>query len=135
MGRRMSNLDRRRFISSSATGAGLLSATALSSSQASVQNSVPQMVAPKKRVLMKLGCQSPPSTDEHFTFLTRYGIQHVNGYPTRADKTLPYPTVDELKALVDLGTRHGISIDMTETVSLQSGGHTSAVMLGKSPER
>ena len=93
------------------------------------------MIAPKKRVLMKLGCQSPPSTDEHFTFLSRYGIQHVNGYPTRVDKTLLYPTVEELKALVDLGARHGISIDMTETVSLQSGGHTSAVMLGKSPER
>jgi mannonate dehydratase len=131
----MSNLDRRKFISSSATGAGLLSATALSSSQASAQNGVPQMVAPKNRVLMKLGCQSPPSTDEHFTFLARYGIQHVNGYPTRADRTLLYPTVDELKALVDLGARHGISVDMTETVSLQSGGHTSAVMLGKIPER
>jgi len=113
MGTRVSNLDRRKFIGSSATGAGLVGAAAFSSSQASAQSGAPQMIAPKKRVLMKLGCQSPPSTDEHFTFLSRYGIQHVNGYPTRVDKTLLYPTVEELKALVDLGARHGSSFDMT----------------------
>ena len=135
MGSRVDNLDRRKFVSSSTRAAGLISAAVFSPSQASAQGGAPQMVAPKKRVLMKLGCQSPPSTDEHFTFLARYGIRHVNGYPTRADKTLRYPTVDELKALIALGERHGISIDMIETVALQFGDHTSAVTLGKSPER
>jgi mannonate dehydratase len=131
----MNDLNRRKFIGNSTTGASLLGAGLISSSSTSAQSVRCQTGEPKKRVVMKLGCQSPPSTDEHFAFLARYGIQHVNGYPTRADRTLLYPTIDELKTLVALGARHGISIDMTETVSLQSGGHTSAVMLGKSPER
>lgn len=131
----MADFDRRKFISSSGVGVGVLGAAALPAMPASAQSGAPHMIAPKKRVLMKLGCQSPPSTEEHFTFLARYGIKHVNGYPTRKDKSVPYPTVDELKALVDLGQRHNISIDMTETVSLVSGGRNSAVMLGRSPER
>jgi mannonate dehydratase len=133
----MKDFDRRKFMSVSGTsvGAGMLGAAGLPALPASAQSGAPHMTAPKKHVLMKLGCQSPPSTEEHFTFLARYGIKHVNGYATRADQGLRYPTVDELRALVDLGARHGISIDMTETVSLQSGSGGSAVMLGHSPER
>jgi mannonate dehydratase len=131
----MKDFNRRKFIGASGTGVGILGTVGLGALPAAAATGAPHMTAPKKRVLMKLGCQSPPSTEEHFTFLARYGIKHVNGYPTRADKSLLYPTVDELKTLCDLGARHGISVDMTETVSLQSGGRGSAVMLGQSPER
>jgi mannonate dehydratase len=129
----MDDFSRRKFIGATGggIGAGMLGATL----PAAGQPGTPHMTPPKRSVMMKLGCQSPPSTEEHFIYFARYGIKHVNGYPTRADKNLLYPTVDELKALCDLGRRHDISIDMTETVSLQSGGRGSAVMRGESPER
>ncbi len=97
--------------------------------------------APAKQslpVLMKLGCQSAPSTGAHFAYLARYGVRNVCGYPEIADGRL-YATLDELNRLRDLGARHGISIDCVAPPFLASTyidrEKHGAIMLALSPER
>ncbi|MEI9927330.1 MAG: mannonate dehydratase [Sphingomonas sp.] len=130
------NLNRRNFI-----GASGLGAVALGAGMGISSGALAAAVGPKapdgarKPLLLKLGCQSPPSDDAHFGYLARFGIQNAVGYYDRADKTRLYPTVDELSQLVERGKRHGISIDMTETSTLGSGGKVSPIMLGQSPAR
>ncbi|MDB5578394.1 MAG: D-mannonate dehydratase [Bradyrhizobium sp.] len=127
-------LNRRNFIGASGIGAVALGTGAGSGALAAVAG--PRAADPGRRsLLMKLGCQSPPSDDAHFGYLARFGIQNVVGYYTRADKTRLYPTVDELSRLIETGRRHGISVDMTETSTLGSGGEISPIMLGQSPGR
>jgi len=89
-------------------------------------------------VRMKLGCQSAPSNEVHFSYLERYGVRNVCGYPEIADGRL-YATVDELQRLRDLGDRHGISIDCLAPPFLASSHidkeKHGAIMLAQSPER
>src|SRR5438309_6149572 len=60
-------------------------------------------------VRMKLGCQSAPSTEDHFKYFARYGVRNVCAYPDTEGRL--YATIDELKRLTDLGSKYGISID------------------------
>jgi len=88
---------------------------------------------------LKLGCQSGPSTGEHFAFLARYGVRNICASPTLADPTRLYPTVDELKNLKETAAAHGLSVDLTDSVLLNST-HIDvekhpAIMLAESPER
>jgi len=92
--------------------------------------------APK--TLLQLGCQSAPSTEEHFAYFARYGVRNVCGYPEIADGRL-YATVEELKKLRGLGEKHGLSIDCLAPPFLASSHidrekHPS-IMLASSPER
>lgn len=88
---------------------------------------------------MKLGCQSGPTTDEHFAFFARYGVRNCSASPKIGDPERLYPTIDELKTVVDLGVRHGVSVDMVDSVLLQSTHidreKNPAIMLGQSPQR
>jgi len=88
---------------------------------------------------MKLGCQSGPTTEEHFAFFARYGVRNCSASPVIPDRSRLYPTVDELKSLVDMAGRHGVSVDMVDSVLLQSTHidreHHPAIMLGQSPQR
>ena len=83
----------------------------------------------RKPVLVKLGCQSGPSTDDHFAFLARYGIRNVVASAIQSDRRRPYPTVDELKALRSRAATHGISVDMTNC-SFMTAAPISQIMLG-----
>ncbi|HWB87037.1 MAG TPA: mannonate dehydratase [Bryobacteraceae bacterium] len=120
-------MNRRQFVTSGATAAAL--------------SAVPPQganAAPAKRALMKLGCQSEPSTEKHFQFLARYGVHNVCGYPEVEPGHL-YATVDELKQLRELGERNQISIDCIAPPFLASS-HIDrekhpAIMLAQSPER
>src|SRR5579871_7020064 len=120
-------MNRREFVSSSAAVAAL-GGDSLSGAESK----------PAKRALMKLGCQSTPSSENHFQYLARYSVRNVCGYPEIADGRL-YATVDELKRLRDLGDRHKISIDCIAPPFLESS-HIDrekhpAIMLALSPER
>ena len=88
---------------------------------------------------LKLGCQSGPSTAAHFAFMARYGVRNVCASPVIADPARLYPTVDELRTLKALAGEHGISVDITDSILLQSS-HIDrekhpAIMLADSPER
>jgi len=125
-------MNRRKFIASTGVAAAALHSGRLSAAA----NPAPQ--AAGRPVLMKLGCQNPPSTDTHFKYLARYGVRNICGYPEIAGGRL-YATVDELKRLRDLAEKNGISVDCIAPPYLSST-HVDetphpAIMLADSPER
>ena len=87
----------------------------------------------------KLGCQSGPSTEEHFAFLARFGVRHVCASPRIADPARVVPTVEELSRLREMVERHGLSLEMTDSLLLRStlidAEKYPAIMLGQSPQR
>jgi mannonate dehydratase len=121
-------MNRRQFL---ATGgaAGVLAA----------QVSEPSIAeAPPPPVLMKLGDQTAPTNDIHLKYLARYGVRNICGYPEiKGDRI--YATVDELKAMMDLAGKYGISVDCTAPPFLESSFIDTekhpAIMLAQSPER
>ncbi|MGD0580802.1 MAG: mannonate dehydratase [Bryobacteraceae bacterium] len=120
-------MKRRTFLSASGVTAAALAG---GRAPAAVKNPLP--------VRMKLGCQSAPSNEVHFGYLARFGVRNVCGYPEVPAGRL-YATVDELKALRDLGDRHGISIDCLAPPFLSSSHIDTekhgAILLAQSPER
>ncbi|HEX3754518.1 MAG TPA: mannonate dehydratase [Rhizomicrobium sp.] len=121
----MNSLDRRKFVGVSGAGAAAAGAAALGGMSAS------SAAADVRRpVYMKLGCQSGPSSDEHFAFLARYGIANIVASPIQADRSRLYATVDEMKALISLAEKHALSVDMTNAGFMSSGGRPSDIMLG-----
>ena len=123
----MSSISRRGFIGASSSGlvaAGLASVGA-------VAEASPARAQDRKPVRMTLGCQSSPTSDEHFAFLARYGLANVVAQPIQSDPSRLYATVDELVALRALGQKHGLSVDMTSVRFMSSGGHPSNIILGR----
>ncbi|RXH57307.1 Mannonate dehydratase [Granulicella sibirica] len=123
----MSGVNRRQFLSVS-------SAAALSLNSGVASGSAPK----RKPLVMKLGCQTAPTTDEHLKYLARYGVKNICGYPVIADERL-YATVDELQRMKDLAAKNGIEVDMIAppflaSISVDVDKH-AAIMLGQSPER
>src|SRR3984893_1468930 len=121
-------MNRRKFFASSGAAAAALATEGLK----------PASAAPAKRALMKLGCQSAPSNETHFKYFARYGVQHVCGYPAIQGDRI-YATVDELKALRDMGEKNGITVESIALPFLTSS-HIDrekhpAIMLAQSPER
>jgi mannonate dehydratase len=121
-------VNRRQFVSSSGAAAAALAGIP----------SGPAGAAPAKRALMKLGCQSAPTSEQHLQYLARYGVQAICGYPEIADGRL-YATVDELKRMRDLAENYRISVDCIAPPFLASS-HIDrekhpAIMLAQSPQR
>jgi mannonate dehydratase len=88
---------------------------------------------------LKLGCQSGPSNAQHFAFFARYGVRNICGSPTIADPQRMCPTVAELSQLRESAEKHGIGLDMTDSVLLRSTlvdkEPFPAIVLGQSPQR
>ena len=123
----MSPISRRGFISASSSG--LVAAGFASVGE--VAGTSPARARDRKPAYMTLGCQSGPTSDEHFAFLARYGIANVVAQPIQSDPSRLYATVDELIALRALGEKHGLSVDMTSASFMSSGGHPSNIILGR----
>lgn len=91
-----------------------------------------------KPVLMKLGCQSGPTTDERLQFFKRHGVEHICGWPDNWEK-LRYYSVEDLSRLRERCERHGIKLEMVQLPLLTSThiDHQArpAILLGQSPER
>ena len=85
----MMQFPRRKFLSSSAAAAALAINPVASLAAPTVRKTA------KKPVLMKLGCQSEPTNEQHLKYLARYGVRNICGYPVIADGRL-YATVEEL---------------------------------------
>src|SRR5580692_9763347 len=123
-------MNRRQFIAAGGV-AGLVAARAGVSTAASAGSaSSPGM--------MKLGCQTAPTNDVHLRHLARYGVRNICGYPEIEGDRL-YATVDELKRMMDMAAKYGISIDCLDPPFLASThiDHEKhpAIMLAQSPER
>jgi mannonate dehydratase len=121
-------VNRRQFLSTSGAAALALSAGPASAIAASAN----------KPLLMKLGCQTAPTTDAHLKYLARYSVRNICGYPEIVDGRL-YATVDELHRMVDLAAQNGITVEMVAppflaSISVDVDKH-AAIMLGESPER
>ena len=91
-----------------------------------------------KRVLLKLGCQSAPTTDAHLKYLARYGVRHICGYPETSEGRV-YSTVEELSKMRELAEKNGITVMCVGppilTSSYIDNEKHPAIMLAKSPER
>jgi len=123
-------LNRRQFLSSASAAAVALNSSAGPAYAAPA--------SPHKPVLMKLGCQTAPTTTEHLKYLARYGIRNICGYPKIADDRL-YATREELEQMLELASQCGITVDMIAppflaSISVDVDKH-AAIMLGQSPER
>ncbi len=121
-------MNRRHFLAS--TGAAALLAARPATSAPTDPQSTP--------VLFKLGDQTAPTNDTHLKYLARYGVRNICGYPQIVGDRL-YPTVDELRAMIDLAAKYKISIDCTDPPFLTSSFIDTekhpAIMLAQSPER
>ncbi|MBN8817250.1 MAG: mannonate dehydratase [Sphingomonas sp.] len=131
-------MDRRQFFGT--IGAGMVVAACAPDLVAAPAASTSPGPLPKPagRLKLKLGCQSGPSTDEHFAYLARYGVTNICARAPVSDGRL-YSTVAELTDLKGLAERHGLSFDILDPVMLPSSHidreRNPAIMLGESPQR
>jgi mannonate dehydratase len=123
-------MNRRQFIAAGGA-AGLVAARGPVSALGSAESA-------STPVLMKLGCQTAPTNDVHLKYLARYGVHNICGYPEIEGDRL-YATVDELKRMMDMAAKYGISIDCIAPPFLASSfideEKHAAIMLAQSPER
>lgn len=122
-------MNRRAFLLSTAAG------TALTASTLPVPGQLPEG---RKRALMKLGCQSGPTSDQRLQFFARHGVKNICGIPGES-RERGYPTVNELLQLKERAAKRDISVDMV-TPSFLASSHIDrtarpAILLGQSPER
>ena len=119
-------MNRRKFFSASGAAAAALAGPSVKPARAA------------KPVLMKLGCQSSPTSETHLKYLARYGVRNICGYPETSDGRL-YATAGELKQMCDMAAKNGISIDFIAPPFLASSHIDKekhpAIMLAESPER
>lgn len=106
---------------------------------AAVSPTGPAVAGPaRKRALMKLGCQSGPTTGERLQFFARHGVEAICGYPEDAEKK-GYSSVEEISRLRERCEKHNISLDCIAPSFLASShiDRTArpAILLGESPER
>ena len=109
-------MDRRQFLVASGV-APLAVGAAVPSAEAA--GTAPARQGGRLTYRMKLGCQSGPSTDEHFAFMARYGVTNICAQANVADGRL-YPTVEELAQLKAMAQKHGLSLDILEPEFLDS---------------
>ncbi len=98
----------------------------------------PAPAATPGRALMKLGCQSAPTNEQHLKYLARYGVRNICGYPEVAGGGL-WAGADDLSRMKDLAAKFGISVDCVAPPILESSPidreRHPAIMLAQSPER
>ena len=130
-------MDRRRFFSLSAaalTAPGVLAPTgeAASLPAGKTSSGSPPLKA-------RLGHQMGEVTDANLSFLARYGVEGICAAATRADPARLYATAEEMKRLREAVEKHGMTLDLTDSILLRSSlidreDHPS-IMLAQSPQR
>lgn len=130
-------VDRRKFM---ATGIATLPAALTVGAHAADAESTPSAGGKSKAPCrLKLGCQSGPTSDAHFAFMARYGVRHICASPVSTDPKRLYPTVEELDQLQEMAGKHGLSVDLTDSVLLRSTHidreGNPAILLADSPQR
>jgi mannonate dehydratase len=116
----------------------LAGTAAAAASQIVHSGSQPLQAATSKRAVMKLGCQSGPTSERRLRFFARFGVQGICGYPGEPEKEGSY-SMDDLSKLKERCDKYKISLDCIEPGFLASSHIDKtgrpAIMLGQSPQR
>jgi len=135
------SMDRRSFFSLSAASAvGLTSQGLMPPEARGAQAGDGAASSGSKPLKVRLGHQVPlPCSDAQFAYVARYGVEGVGASATIADPARIYATADEMKQLRERVEKHGMTLDLTDSVLLPSSlidreSHPS-IMLAQSPQR
>jgi mannonate dehydratase len=116
----------------------ILKTTAAAAAAPLLPSLTPTAAAATGRALMKLGCQSGPTSDQKLQFFKRHSVDNICGYPEDPDKK-GYYSVEDISLIKERCEKQKISLDMIAPPFLASS-HVDrtarpAIMLGESPER
>jgi mannonate dehydratase len=135
-------MDRRTFFSLSGAGAAAL--TAQGSLVAAARQDRPAAPAttagPSSQPLKaRLGHQMHEVNESNLSFLARYRVEGICASATITDPSRIYASAEEMVRLREMVEKHGMALDMTDSVLLQSTlideeRHPS-IMLAQSPQR
>jgi mannonate dehydratase len=128
-------MDRRKFFS--VTGAG---AAAVATGSVPTADAAPKKAGGKLPPLKaRLGHQFGTLTDRSAAWVSRYGVDAVCTSPKVADPTRLYPTVDEMKTMLDIADKHKVKVELVDSVLLTSSlidrEKNPGIMLAHDPER
>ena len=133
------NIQRRSFVKAITAGSVGAAVFGTSMATASLTASAHDTPAPaaKKKVLMKVGCQSGGTTKENLEFKARHGVFNLDGGSPKYIKGVGWDLADSM-AKKEACEKYGISLDAYH-FPLTSEGIDKIefpnIMLGKSPER
>jgi len=136
-------MDRRKFFSvtgasTAAVAAGGLggAATVADAAPAAGSSCASAKLPPLKA---RLGHQFGSLTERSAAWVARYGVDAICTSPKLTDPTRLYPTVDEMKAMLDIADKHKVKVELVDSVLLTSSlidrEKNPAIMLGQSPQR
>jgi mannonate dehydratase len=136
----INKIERRSFVKTIAAGSIGAAALGVSIGSAASEPDLSgnaELPAPKKKVLMKVGCQTGGTTKQNLEFKARHGVFNIDGGAPKIIKGVGWDLDDSL-AMRDACEKYGISLDAYH-FPLTSAGidrvETPNIMLGKSPER
>jgi mannonate dehydratase len=129
--------DLLKTITTGSLGAAVIGGIAISAcgSQSEVKKELPQ--APKKKALMKVGCQHGGTETKNLEFWARHGVFNVDGGSPKFIEGVGWDLDDSL-AKKEACEKYGISLDAYHLPLSSAGIERVAmpnVMLGKSPDR
>ena len=120
-------MDRRTFFSLS--GAGAVALTAHGSLDAAEHKDRPTAPAPKAAstqpttsppLKARLGHQMHEVNDSNLSLLARYGVEGICASATITDPSRIHATAEEMKRLREAVEKHGMTLDITDSVLLPS---------------
>ncbi|MEO5999455.1 MAG: mannonate dehydratase [Chitinophagaceae bacterium] len=136
----LKRMQRRSFVktlTAGSMGAAVLASTMGIAACGGEQQKAADPAPPKKKLLMKVGCQSGGTTKENLEFKARHGVFNLDGGAPKEIKGVGWDLQDSM-AKKEACEKYGISLDAYH-LPLTSAGidkiSTPNIMLGKSPER
>jgi mannonate dehydratase len=131
-------MDRRTFLSLSGAGAVALTASGADAA-ASKNSSTAQPAAHSQPLKVRLGHQMHEVDDAKLAYLSRYGVEGICASAAIKDPKRIYATADEMKRLREMVEKHGMTLDLTDSVLLPSSlidrERNPSIMLAQSPQR
>ena len=128
-------MDRRKFFSVTGAGAAAVAAGAVPPADAAPKKTSGKLPPLKAR----LGHQFGALSDRTAAWVARFGVDAVCTSPKITDPTRLYPTVDEMKAMLDIADKHKVKVELVDspllTSSLIDREKNPGIMLAKEPER
>src|SRR4051812_26910341 len=97
----------------------ITSTVAAAASQLLPPGQKPAQAATPKKALMKLGCQSAPTSDQRLDFFVRHGVMNICGDPVDSKKQGVY-SVEDLSLVKERCEKHGVTLEMVAPPFLAS---------------
>ncbi|SEI91951.1 D-mannonate dehydratase [Cyclobacterium xiamenense] len=135
----LKNQQRRKFVKlvASGTAGAFATGSMVFGAQAKPDRKPTNPAVPKKKVLMKVGCQSGGTSEENLAFKARHGVYNLDGGMPKFIEGKGWDLEDSLKKR-EACEKYGINLDAYH-LPLTSAGIDRVIiphiMMGKSPER